>query len=72
MTKLQLLKKIAYLESINDQLSTEVSYVDHLMRLLGFSDGLVSVKATASEILEKGIEFGDNLDEYDNETETKF
>lgn len=65
MTKLQLLKKIAYLESINDQLLTEVNYVDHLMRLLGFSEGLVSVKATASEILEKGIEFGDNLDEYD-------
>jgi len=65
MTKLQLLKKIAYLESINDQLLTEVSYVDHLMRLLGFSEGLVSVKATANEILEKGIEFGDDLDQYD-------
>lgn len=68
MTKLQLLKKIAYLESINDQLSTEVSYVDHLMRLLGFSEGLVSVKATATEILEKGIEFGDNLEEYDSDS----
>lgn len=54
MTKAQLLKKIAYLESINDQLATEVSYVDQLMRLLGFSEGLVTVKATAHEILEKG------------------
>lgn len=55
MTKSQLLKKIAYLESLNDQLSTEVVYVDHLMRLIGFSEGLVTVKATAQEILDKGL-----------------
>ena len=55
MTKSQLLKKIAYLESVNDQLSTEVTYVDHLMRLLGFSEGLMTVKATAKEIIDKGI-----------------
>lgn len=55
MTKTQLLKKIAYLESINDQLSAEVVYVDHLMRLIGFSEGLATVKATAQEILDKGI-----------------
>ncbi len=54
MTKDQLLKKIAVLESINDQLSTEVSYVDHLMRLVGFSQGLTTVKATAKEIIDKG------------------
>jgi hypothetical protein len=54
MTKGQLLKKIAHLESINDQLVTEVTYVDHLMRLVGFSEGLVGVKATAEEIVEKG------------------
>lgn len=55
MTKAQLLKKIALLESVNDQLSTEVSYVDHLMRLLGFSEGLATVKATAQEIIDKGL-----------------
>ena len=54
MTKGQLLKKIAHLESINDQLVTEVTYVDHLMRLVGFSEGLNGVKATAEEIIEKG------------------
>lgn len=54
MTKNQLLKKIAVLESINDQLSTEVEYVDSLMRLLGFSEGLLTVKSTAQEIIEKG------------------
>ena len=54
MTKSQLLKKIARLESINDQLSAEVDYVDQLMRLIGFAEGLQTVKATAREILEKG------------------
>lgn len=54
MTKAQLLKKIAYLESINDQLTTEVCYVDKLMRLIGFSAGLEGVKATAQEIIDKG------------------
>lgn len=53
MTKAQLQKRVAYLESINDQLMTEVNYVDHLMRLLGFSEGLQSVKASAQEILDQ-------------------
>ena len=54
MTKTQLLKKIAVLESINDQLSAEVEYVDRLMKLLGFSEGLLTVKSTAQDILENG------------------
>lgn len=54
MTKAQLLKKIAYLESVNDQLITQVNYVDHLMRMIGFTGGLEGVKATAQEILDKG------------------
>lgn len=57
MTKAQLEKKVAYLESINDQLMTEVSYCDELMRLLGFSNGLATVKATAKEILDSGMDF---------------
>lgn len=60
MTKAQMLKKIAHLESINDLLSTEVSYLDELMRLIGFSEGIVTVKATAKEIIEKG--YFDNED----------
>ena len=60
MTKSQLLKKIAYLESVNDQLSTEVTYVDHLMRLIGFSEGLLTVKATAKEIIEKVVRTSKN------------
>ena len=54
MTKTQLLKKIASLESLNDQLTTEVEYVDRLMRFIGFSEGLLTVKHTAQEIIDKG------------------
>lgn len=56
MTKAQLMKKIAVLESVNDQLSTEVSYIDQLMRLVGFAEGILTVKATAHEILDKGLQ----------------
>lgn len=74
MTKIQLLRKIARLESINDQLRTEVAYVDHLMRLIGFSGGLVTVKATASEILDKGLDIMDEtnmdiMEKYGDENE---
>jgi len=65
MTKTQLQKRVAYLESLNDQLSTEVSYLDSLMRVIGFSEGLITVKATAQEIISKGmnLEKGMNQDE---------
>ncbi len=63
MTKTQLLRKIAVLESINDQLSTEVSYVDHLMRMVGFAGGLETIKATAKEIIEKGLVESSNKSE---------
>ncbi len=58
-TKKDLEKKVAHLESINDQLTTELSYVDRLMRKVGFSHGLATVKATAREIYEKGPEVFD-------------
>ncbi len=52
MKKADLLKKVAYLESLNDHLLTELGYVDHLMRLVGFSGGLETVKLTARELYE--------------------
>lgn len=55
MTKAQMLKKIAKLESINDQLITEVAYVDQLMKMVGFAEGIETVKATAKEIIDKGL-----------------
>lgn len=63
LNKSQLRKRIAYLESINDQLLTEVRYVDDLMRLIGFSSGLAGIKATAQEILDKGYLDPDDLDD---------
>lgn len=54
MTKKDLLKKLAHLESVNDHLMTEIGYVDHLMRLVGFAGGLETVKATARELYQTG------------------
>lgn len=59
MTKKQLLHKIAILESVNDQLSTEVAYVDELMKMIGFAGGIQTVKATAQEIIDKGFDLDD-------------
>ena len=49
----KLLEKLAYLEFVNDQLSTEISYVDKLLRSIGFSEGLKTVKSAAREIFEE-------------------
>lgn len=43
-------KKAARLESQNDQLLAEISYIDELMRTIGFSEGLQAVKESAEEI----------------------
>ena len=52
MTKKDLIKKVAQLESVNDHLLTELGYVDRLMRLVGFAGGLETVKLTAQELYE--------------------
>lgn len=46
--------RIAYLESINDQLTAEMVHIDKLMKLIGFAGGLDTIKATADEIIKKG------------------
>ncbi len=51
MTKLEIRAQKARLESINDQLSTEITYIDYLMRSVGFANGLETFKATAEEIM---------------------
>lgn len=56
MTKAELMRKVARLEFQNDQLVAEVTYVDELMRLIGFAEGLKTVKATAVEIVEHGYD----------------
>ncbi|WP_068467086.1 hypothetical protein [Candidatus Protochlamydia phocaeensis] len=59
MKKAELLKKVAYLESLNDHLLTELGYVDHLMRLVGFAGGLETVKLTARELYESEKDHSD-------------
>ena len=48
----KLVKKIAYLESVNDQLQTELQYLDSLARQIGFEKGIDSLKSAAIELYE--------------------
>ena len=52
MKQRELLKKIAKMESINDQLAAELNYLEYLARALGFAEGLKTLKAAALEMLE--------------------
>lgn len=47
-----LIKKIAKLESINDQLAAEIHYLEKLSKALGFAEGLKTLKEAALEMLE--------------------
>jgi len=53
MEKKELITKIAQLETINDQLITELEYLDLLIRQIGFEQGLSTLKSAALEILEE-------------------
>jgi hypothetical protein len=50
MENIDLHEQIAKLEFQNDQLLAELEYVDTLLRAVGFSEGLDSVKAAAQEL----------------------
>ena len=47
-----LLKRIAKLESMNDQIAAELHYLERLARALGFAEGLKTLKSAALEMLE--------------------
>ncbi len=47
-----LLRKIAKLETVNDQLVAELHYLEQLTRALGFAEGLKTLKAAALEMLQ--------------------
>lgn len=53
MTKEEMLKKISELESINDQLQTEIRYLDKLLREVGFEEGLKTLKFAARELIDQ-------------------
>ena len=48
----KLFRKISELESINDQLASELRFLDNLLRKVGFEDGLVTLKNAAEELIE--------------------
>jgi len=52
MKNKELLKKIAKLESMNDQIAAELHFLEHLSRALGFAEGLKTLKAAALEMIE--------------------
>ena len=52
MKNKDLLRKLAKLETVNDQLAAELNYLERLTRALGFAEGLKTLKAAAIEMLE--------------------
>lgn len=49
-------RRISELESINDQLSAELRYLDNLLKEVGFQEGLKTLKSAALELLEQDRE----------------
>ncbi|NGX45321.1 MAG: hypothetical protein K940chlam2_00469 [Chlamydiae bacterium] len=52
----ELLRRISELESINDQLTAELRYLNQLLKEVGFEEGLVTLKAAAIELLQQDID----------------
>ena len=46
-------RKIAKLESLYDQLQSEMNYLDNLLKEVGFEEGLKTLKEAAIELKEK-------------------
>ncbi len=45
-------KKIAKLESINDQIQAEFNHLENLLKKVGFESGIKSLKEAAKELLD--------------------
>ncbi|NGX37391.1 MAG: hypothetical protein K1000chlam2_00545 [Chlamydiae bacterium] len=52
----ELTRRISKLESINDQLTAELSFLDQLLKEVGFEEGLITLKFAAIELLEQDRE----------------
>lgn len=59
-------RDIARLESINDQLTTELTYINELLKKSGFSRGIESLREVALEMLEEPPQEGE-MGEYEDE-----
>lgn len=53
MSNDELLRKISELESMNDQLLSELRYLDGLLREVGFEEGLKTLKFAANELIDE-------------------
>ena len=53
MDQKNLEKKVAKLESLCDQLQSEMNYLDQLLREVGFEEGLKTLKSAALELIDK-------------------
>ena len=52
MCEKALIKKIAKLESMNDQLQAEYNHLNKLLIKLGFEEGIATLKEAANEMLD--------------------
>lgn len=52
----ELKRRVSELETINDQLSAELRYLDDLLKEVGFEEGLITLKYAAMELLEEDQE----------------
>lgn len=66
MKKNDLEKKIAKLESINDQLISEITNLDQMAKKLGFVEGIKTLKSAARELLKEQQKA---QDDFENEKE---
>lgn len=67
-TKTELMKKMNELEKENEALLKEITAIDRLMRKVGFTDGIKTVKATALEIYQNNARKRKKKDDfYDSE-----
>ena len=51
--KQSMLKTISELESMNDQLVSELNFLDELLRKVGFEEGLATLKSAAVDLIEQ-------------------
>lgn len=62
-------KKIAQLESVNDQLQAEFNNLDIVLKELGFEKGILTLKEAAKEMLDNKHNPTDKKDEKNDKFE---
>lgn len=56
MDSQEMMRRIARLEFEHDQLLAEICYIDGLLRRVGFSEGLETVKWAAKDLVEEPVD----------------